>query len=65
MTITEAVKHEHPDRQPRPFLLGVIDGVEQGELSSGITWEDCDDCNQAYDHGANVGEALAAGGTIA
>jgi hypothetical protein len=43
----------------RPFLLGLRDGFEQGELSSGLTWDDDQGANEAYDRGANWGERFA------
>lgn len=43
----------------RAVCLGIGDGYEQGELSSGITWDD-PRLNNLYDAGANVGEALRA-----
>lgn len=46
----------------RCYLLGLKDGYEQGQLSSGLTWEDCQDCNESYDRGANAGEWLSAAG---
>lgn len=41
------------------FLYGVRDGFEQIHLSMGLTWEDDQDANESYDHGANVGEWIA------
>ena len=43
----------------RPFLLGLRDGWRQPyELSMGITWDDDQDANEAYDRGANWGQRL-------
>lgn len=41
------------------YYLGLTDVIDQGgELSSGITWPDNQDWNEAYDRGANLGELL-------
>lgn len=43
----------------RAFALGVRDGVEQPyDLTFGMTWKDDADCNEWYDRGANVGQAV-------
>jgi hypothetical protein len=39
------------------FALGITDGLEADELSSGMTYED-QNLNEAYDHGVNVGQAI-------
>lgn len=42
----------------KAFFLGVIDGWHQWhDLSSGMTWEVDHGENEAYDHGANLGQA--------
>ena len=39
---------------------GVIDGLRQPyDLTTGLTWPDDGDANEAYDRGVNVGQALA------
>ena len=39
------------------FKLGFRDGRENpNDLSSGLTWEDDQGMNEAYDHGVNVGQ---------
>lgn len=43
----------------RVFGMGVKDAFEQGELGIGMTWENDDAKNEAYDYGANLGESLA------
>lgn len=41
------------------FRLGVVDGWREPHcLSSGMTWDDDQDKNEAYDTGANVGQFL-------
>lgn len=39
------------------FSLGINDGLESEELTSGMTYED-QAFNEAYDHGVNVGQAI-------
>jgi hypothetical protein len=42
------------------FILGLCDGCAQpDDLTSGLTWPDDQDNNEAYDHGVNVGQATA------
>ena len=44
----------------RARALGVVDGLRQPyDLSSGMTWDDDQDANEAYDAGVNIGQALA------
>lgn len=41
----------------KAFRLGFVDGWRQPfDLTSGITWEDSDTLNEAYDWGANFGQ---------
>ncbi len=43
----------------RAVWLGVKDGLRQPyELTSGITWDDYQDLNLAYDKGANLGQKI-------
>lgn len=46
-------------RRLRAYWLGVRDGFDQVQLSSGLTWDEDGDSNESYDRGANAGEALA------
>lgn len=40
------------------YNLGVQDGLESPhDLSMGMTWEDDQDMNEAYDRGVNPGQA--------
>lgn len=39
----------------RAFIQGVTDGLEDGELESGVTWPDSE-LNEAYDYGVNAGQ---------
>ena len=41
----------------KSFSLGMNDGLESDELTSGMTYQD-QTLNEAYDHGVNVGQAL-------
>jgi hypothetical protein len=42
------------------FSLGLRDGYEAPyELSSGLTWANCDK-NESYDHGVNIGQRIGA-----
>lgn len=42
------------------YDLGVLDGVESPhDLSMGMTWDDDQDMNEAYDRGVNDGQAVA------
>lgn len=43
----------------KAFWLGVKDGWAQPEdLTSGLTWDNNDALNEAYDRGANVGQFI-------
>lgn len=43
----------------RPYIYGIKDGLSSPyDLSSGITWENDQSANEAYDAGANVGQLI-------
>mgnify|MGYP000072426807 CR=1 FL=1 len=43
----------------KAFLQGVVDGLDQpDELTSGMTYTKDRNCQQAYDEGANLGQAV-------
>jgi hypothetical protein len=43
------------------YYLGFYDGFRSPyNLSSGLTWQDCINLNEAYDHGVNYGQILGA-----
>jgi len=42
-----------------PFWLGLNDGYNQPyDLTMGLSWDDNQDKNEAYDHGATLGQFL-------
>jgi hypothetical protein len=45
----------------KAIKTGLVDGFEQPyELTMGMTWEDSDTLNRAYDHSVNVGQSVGA-----
>ena len=51
LTLALTKRHFHA------FRLGFADGWEQpDDLTSGLTWPNDQGCNEAYDHGVNIGQ---------
>jgi hypothetical protein len=45
---------------PRAFRLGFVDGWHDGRaFSFGLTWDDDQEANEAYDRGVNWGQKFA------
>lgn len=60
-TETPTLTFSKEDTMYKAYLSGLKDGFNNPyELGSGLTWEDSQDNNEAYDTGVNHGQILGA-----